>query len=157
MPERVGSRRSKRLSPKRPSTRFKMKNARKTIISPITAAIIWLRAASTPPLSPPEVIHLIPPHTRKKRAISIATTNITAITNPIMDPSDLPCVAHAAASTPLALFSHGLRLSLFAKACDALTARREAERIVDEMNFFMYYLLLTGLKNVVKHLFIDLF
>ena len=46
------------------------------------AAIIVPRALSTFALSPPDVIHLIPPQMRKKSAIIIATTKISVITVP---------------------------------------------------------------------------
>lgn len=44
--------------------KFITNHAEKTRMSPMTAAMIWLLAVSTFALSPPEVIHLIPPQIR---------------------------------------------------------------------------------------------
>lgn len=66
--------------PKNPRTKDKMKKAKNAITRPTTADMIVPRAASTLDLSPPEVIHLIPPQMRKKRATIEAITSIVTIT-----------------------------------------------------------------------------
>lgn len=63
-----------------------MKKARSAIISPIIEAIIVFRALSTFDLSPPEVIHLMPPKIRKNREISAAAINRIVTTDEITEP-----------------------------------------------------------------------
>ena len=74
-------------SPKKFITKFIIKYARKTITNPTKAATIIFLAASTPALSPPEVIHLMPPNIRKASATRTATTNISVITAFIIPPT----------------------------------------------------------------------
>lgn len=52
---------------------WSMKYAKNTKTSPISAATIVFLAPSTFVLSPPEVIHLMPPYIRKARAITTVT------------------------------------------------------------------------------------
>jgi len=55
--------------------------AAKTITKPTKAAVIWFLADSVLALSPPEVIHLIPPITRMKKK-TIAAMIKTKLINP---------------------------------------------------------------------------
>ena len=69
-----------------PRTTVIIKKARSAIMSPIMEAMMVFRALSTFDLSPPEVIHLIPPKIRKKRAINAAAINIMVTTEEITVP-----------------------------------------------------------------------
>ena len=82
----VGNVRFERLKPKKPRTTLRMKNAKKAITNPTIAAVIVCRALSTFALSPPEVIHLIPPKIRKKRDITAAITRIKVTAFPMIEP-----------------------------------------------------------------------
>ena len=81
-----GSVRFVRLKPKKLSASERIKNAKKSITKPIIAAIIVPRALSTFALSPPDVIHRIPPQIRKKRAISTAIIRIKVTAAPTIPP-----------------------------------------------------------------------
>lgn len=72
--------------PKIPRTTVMMKKARSAITRPMIDAIIVFRADSTFDLSPPEVIHLIPPTIRKKRAINAAAISRIVTTAETTDP-----------------------------------------------------------------------
>ena len=63
-----------------------IKKARSAIISPMIEAIIVFRADSTLALSPPEVIHLIPPKIRKNKAINAAAIKKIVTTDEITGP-----------------------------------------------------------------------
>ena len=89
-----------RLRPNIVSTKLRMKNERNTITSPITAAIIWLRAASTFDESPDDVIHLIPPITKKIRAIIIAIIKIMIMAVPMMPPKSFTPISQNALYCP---------------------------------------------------------
>ena len=69
--------------PKKVSRSLIIAQAAKTITSPTRAAVIWFLAVSVFALSPPEVIHLIPPITRMKKKTTAATIKIK-LTNPPM-------------------------------------------------------------------------
>ena len=56
-----------------------MAQAAKTITSPIKAAVICPLACSVWPLSPPEVIYLIPPQTSMKKKTKAAMIRIRTI------------------------------------------------------------------------------
>ena len=71
---------------KTPSTTVIIKKARSAIIRPIMDAIIVFRADSTLDLSPPEVIHLIPPQIRKNKAMSAAAIKRIVTTDEITGP-----------------------------------------------------------------------
>ena len=85
--------------------------------SPIIAAIIVPRALSTFALSPPEVIHRMPPQIRKKRAISAAATSKNATAAPTKGPILFAFKLQSCANCPMP-FPHGLTL-VCAKAEDA--------------------------------------
>lgn len=63
-----------------------MKKAKKEITNPMIAAMIVPRALSTFALSPPDVIHRIPPQIRKKRAINVATIRMKVTAAPTRGP-----------------------------------------------------------------------
>ncbi len=69
-----------KLRPKKLRARERIKNAKNAITRPTIEAIILPRALSTFALSPPDVIHEIPPQIRKNRAINTAMIkrNVTA-------------------------------------------------------------------------------
>lgn len=67
-----------------------MAHAAKTMTKPTKAAVIWLLAASVFALSPPDIIHLIPPITSMKKKIIAATTRMSLIPVPIITPIDKP-------------------------------------------------------------------
>jgi len=74
-----------KLRPKKENTILIIKYAKKTITKPTNAATIVFLAPSTAVLSPPDVIHLIPPKIRKPRAIRVAIIKaivIRALTTP---------------------------------------------------------------------------
>lgn len=86
-----------------------MKNAKKAITKPMIAAIIVPRALSTFALSPPDVIHRIPPKIRKKRAIRTATIKMKVTAAPIIAPRLSP-LRPQSVSNPLWIPSHGSTL-----------------------------------------------
>jgi hypothetical protein len=63
-----------------------IKKARRATTRPIMDAMIVFRADSTFDLSPPEVIHLIPPQIRKNNAIKAAAIKRMVTTDEITDP-----------------------------------------------------------------------
>lgn len=67
-----------KLIPKKPLTKFRIAQAAKTIIRPIKAEVIVFWAEERASLSPPAVIHFIPPIKRRKKK----TTTATIITRP---------------------------------------------------------------------------
>lgn len=71
-----------------------MKYAKKVITNPTSAATIIFLADSIPDLSPPEVIHLIPPKTKNAKAIKDAAIKAIVITVektlPKVSPQRLP-------------------------------------------------------------------
>ncbi len=74
------------LSPKKPNKKFIMKKDKNTITSPTNAATIVFLAFSTPVLSPPDVIHLIPPQIRNAKAMIAAITKAAVIILPTSPP-----------------------------------------------------------------------
>lgn len=79
---------------KNPMTTWRIKNERNMTTSPTIAATMVFRAVSTPPLSPPERIHRIPPQIRNPRAIitEIMKTNVIAV--PMIVPNSAPLILH---------------------------------------------------------------
>ena len=67
------------LTPKNDNIKVKIKNTKNTIINPTIAATMVPRADSIPALSPPEVIHLTAPKSKKNRATITAITKIKPI------------------------------------------------------------------------------
>lgn len=59
------------------------KKARNVITRPIRAAMMVLLAVSTLPLSPPDIIHFMPPQIKKNKATNAAPMKSTIIIVPI--------------------------------------------------------------------------
>jgi len=89
------------LPRKNPTTRFKMKYAKKTITRPTTAATIVFLAASTLVLSPPDRIHLIPPQIKNPNAIRTASMKRRVITFPTTFPKLLDVSLQRPAKSPV--------------------------------------------------------
>jgi len=96
----VGIVKFKRSRPKNCPTTDMIKNAKKVTTSPMIEAIIVFRAASTPPLSPPESIHLIPPQMRKNTAIRTAIASKRLKTFPIYFPKLAALILQSALNVP---------------------------------------------------------
>lgn len=75
------------LIPKKFCTSSITAQAEATITSPTIALVILLRAASMPALSPPEVIHWIPPKIRKRNVKTAAMIKSAAATEPMSCPT----------------------------------------------------------------------
>lgn len=81
-------------------TILRIKYDKNTTIKPTTAATIVFRAASTPALSPPERIHLIPPQIKNANATTAANIKRIVITLPTKFPKLLEAILHRAANCP---------------------------------------------------------
>lgn len=119
---------------KKKTIRLRIKYDKKTIISPTTAAITWFLASSTPPFSPPDVTHLIPPHTKNPKAIIIAIMNANVIIWPNTLPNLAPVSPQIVANCPVPQST-----MLSAAACAIGVIVRNPERNVEDVkiNFFI--------------------
>jgi hypothetical protein len=140
------------VTPKKFSTILSIKYERNVITSPISAATIMFLADSTPALSPPEVIHLMPPKTRKARQSSEATMNATVIAHEKRSP--LRVILQRLEKLLLSADS-GQKLIFIGSAANAGKADiRYTEAVkVKADTFFMYILILRGFLMFVKYHF----
>lgn len=104
-----------------------MKYARKTITRPTNAATIVFLAPSTAVLSPPDVIHLIPPKIKKPRAINVAIINAIVIKAPTIPPPKVRL--HSLLNPTVPPFpAHG-SIILFAANTGAVVPKNATEEI----------------------------
>ena len=82
----LGSTKFDKLKPKKLRASERIKNAKNAITNPTIEAMILPRALSTFALSPPDVIHEIPPQMRKKRAIRTAIIKMNVTAAPTIPP-----------------------------------------------------------------------
>ena len=74
------------FNPKMLRITLMIRYAKSAMTSPTIAATIWLLAESSFVLSPPEVIHRIPPTTKKTKATSTDAKSKSDTIRPIIDP-----------------------------------------------------------------------
>lgn len=116
-----------------------MKYDRKTSTSPTKAATIVPLAASTFPLSPPDVIHLIPPYTKNPIASITAMIKRSVIILDINGPiPSAPILQSKLKSNPPEASPHGsIEPSGTAANADGTSIRYEATESVRVDNFFI--------------------
>jgi len=113
--------------------KLSINQAKNMITKPTTAAIMCSLAAATACLSPPEVIHFIPPYIKKISAIITPIPNIIVIPAEII-PGTLPVVkAHKGANCPV-----GQMLTLVCAKTKGARAKYEAAAEKITATFFIY-------------------
>lgn len=127
-----------------------IKYARNVITRPTRAATIIFLADSTPALSPPDVIHLIPPNTKKARAISEAAIKAVSITAENISPVGESLHRSAKLFDALS-FGQGSIISDAAEAFPAKVKYVVAVTIRAD-SFFMYILILRHFLIVCQEL-----
>lgn len=133
--------------PKKLKRIWRIKYDKKVITSPTNAATIMFLADSTPDLSPPEVIHLIPPNTRKAKAIREAPIKAKVITVE----KTLPKFS-AQRLAQLAVSGH-VSIESAAKADLAKKRKLNAGRVRAD-TFFIDNMIVWGFKKIVKRYFV---
>lgn len=126
-----------KFRPNIPNTIFIIIYARKAITSPIKAATMIFLALSTPALSPPDVIHLIPPYTRNARAKSDAKIKASVIS--VWNRSPPNVILHNFSNPPPVVES-GQSCTVAAKAL--LAATKYVVNVSIRTDIFFIYILI---------------